>query len=94
MIIQSGGNALDGSSAITTQYDTMTPVGNSQQQQPFGGSSQSSQGNQSSQDSSLDRDSSYESSLDDSVNPNDDFRVSGARAAASHNQNWYIMRTI
>jgi len=65
--------SADGSSAITTQYDTIVPVG--------GGQSQ--------------LDQTYESSIDDSASgSSEDFRSSGAKAAASQNQNWYIMRTI
>lgn len=38
-------------------------------------------------------DSAFESALDDS-GANEDFRSAGAKAAASQNQNWYIMRSI
>lgn len=84
-VIQAG-NGLDGSSAITTQYDTLTPASHSASQ-----SSAHTGGGPNQSDSS----SNYESSLDEpNSSANDDFRSSGAKAAASHNQNWYIMRSI
>lgn len=46
------------------------------------------------QPAGLGADSPYESALDDSANSSDDFRSAGAKAAASQNQNWYIMRAI
>lgn len=80
LVIQSGGGP-DGSSAITTQFDTILSA-NQNNQQP-----------ESSPPASSDR-NNYDSALDDPNNASDDFRSAGAKAAASHNQNWYIMRTI
>lgn len=92
LVIQSGGGP-DGSSAISTQYDTLQPIG--QQQQKDLDETGQAQAAQRPAQQNGGNDNGYESSLNDSNDPaNDDFRSAGAKAAASHNQNWYIMRSI
>ena len=95
LVVQSGGGP-DGSSAISTQYDTLQPAGSpiQQQQRDFDDPPQAQQ-QQLTPVGNAETENNYESSLSDSSDAaNDDFRSAGAKAAASQHQNWYIMRSI